>query len=189
MPRREVTSPYFPHLLALLQELTTPWFEQQVAHWPQGPVPIRIGSAVSGLVDLSACLREAVEIWNADRIEPWFRIDEEAAWGVRLIHYQDIRLAPPLEIRITRLDSVGTPLRMNLVAGNNYAALREPKYVVRGFVHELGHALFLWGHSPDREHSLWGSGPPLVIRPSKDERKAAQLLHGLPEGLDLSRYH
>ena len=78
---------------------------------------------------------------------------------------------------------------MNLVAGNNYDDLREPKYVVRGFVHELGHALFLWGHSPDRDHSLWGIGPPIVEQPSQDERKAARLLHGLPEGLDLSRYY
>ena len=57
MPRLEVDSPHFPHLLALLQELTTPWFDQRVAHWPDSPIPVRVGTAVSGLVDLSACLR------------------------------------------------------------------------------------------------------------------------------------
>ena len=189
LPRQKVDSPYFPHLLSLVKELTRPWFDQVVTHWPEIPIPVRLGSAVCGLVDLSACLGEAVAIWNEDPERPWFRIDESSAWGIRLIHFPDISLSPPLEARITRLDDQGRPLRVNIVAGNNYEQLREPKYVVRGFVHELGHGLFLWGHSPDREHCLWGAAPPLVIRPSEDERKAARLWHGLPEGLDLSRYH
>ena len=172
-----------------MQELTSPWFDQIITHWPEPMVPVRLGSAISGQVDLSACLQEAVAIWNGDRRIPWFRIDEEAAWGIRLIHLPDVRLSPPLEIRITRLDERGNPLRMNILVGNNYEQLRDPKYVVRGFVHELGHALFLWGHSPDREHCLWGTAPPLVDHPAEDERKAARLLHGLPEGLDLSLYH
>lgn len=188
LPIQAVESTAYPHLLALLQELSEPWFGQVVVHWPAGPVPVRCGEAVAGLVDLSACLAEAVAIWNADPGGPWFRVDEAAAWGVRLVHLPDRRLSPPLSIHITRLDSTRAPLRMNLLAGNNYDALREPRYVVRGFVHELGHALLLWGHTRDRIHCLWGAAPPIVDQPSCDERKAARLWHGLPVGLDLSRY-
>lgn len=188
LPVQAVESAEYPHLLALLQELTEPWFGQIVAHWPERPVPVRCGEAVAGLVDLSACLAEAVDLWNAGEAEPWFRVDEEAGWGVRLVHLPDRRLSPPLSIRITRLDSTRAPLRMNLLAGNNYDTLREPRYVVRGMVHELGHALFLWGHTRDRIHCLWGAAPPIVDKPSLDERKAARLWHGLPVGLDLSCY-
>ncbi len=189
LPVMEIDSLLKPHLLDLMKELTLPWFNQVVTHWPELPIPVRLGSAISGNVDLSRCLGEAIEIWNQGRNEPWFLIEEEADWGVRLIHFPDITLVPALEARITRLAATGSPLRMNIVAGNNYEQLRYPKYVVRGFVHELGHALFLWGHSPDRNHCLWGAAPPIVDHPSQDERKAARLWHGLPEGLDLSKYH
>ena len=188
LPRQACKSPDFDDLLGLLQTLTEPFFGQTVAHWPSRPIPVRVGAAVTGEVDLSACLVEAIDIWNDGEAAPWFRIDEEAAWGVRLIHFPDIPLSPPLEARITRLDDAGAPLRIQIVAGNDYQRLRNPKYVVRGFVHELAHALFLWGHSPDREHCLWGAAPPQVDRPSQDERKAARLWHDLPAGLDLSRY-
>lgn len=190
LPLMRITSgsDSYPDLLSLLQDLSEPWFEYKVTHWPELPVPVRVGSAVGGIVDLSSCLRQAIAVWNADPDRPWFRIDEEAAWGVRLVHFQDLRLSPPLAARITRLDDEHRPLRISILVGNNYDDLHEPKYVVRGFVHELAHALFLWGHSLDRDHCLWGAAPPIVDRPHEDERKAALLWHGLPEGTDLSKY-
>ncbi len=188
LPIQLTDSIEYPHVLGLLQELTTPLFDQTVVHWPDLPIPVRTGGAVAGRTDLGACLIRAAEIWNEGASEPWFRIDEQAGWGVRLIHLPDLHLSPPLEIRLTRLTDSGGPMRMNLMAGNNYDDLRDPIYAVRGFVHELGHALLLWGHTRDRNHVLWGAAPPLVDAPSADERKAARLWHGLPEGLDLSLY-
>ena len=188
LPIQPVDSAAYPHLLSLLQDLSDPLFGQVVVHWPELPVPVRAGNAVAGVTDLSACLAQAVAVWNEGAAAAWFRLDESAGWGVRLVHLPDVRLSPPLEIRLTRRADDGAPLRMNLMAGNNYDDLRDPVYAVRGLVHELGHALLLWGHTSDRRHSLWGAAPPLVAEPSADERKAALLWHGLPVGLDLSLY-
>ena len=126
--------------------------------------------------------------WNQGPGDPWFVLDEEAYWGVRLVHFPGAILHPPLTARITRLDEDERPLRINIVVGDNYDGPEDRPYAVRGFVHELGHALFLWGHSTDRMHVLWGSAPPLRDDPSPDERKAAQLWHGPPDGLDLKNY-
>ncbi len=188
LPRLPVDSSYFDDLLALLTVLTEPRFDSRVTHWPGRPIPVRCGAARSGEVDLSACLREAVGRWNEGLAEPWFACTDTADWGVRLVHLAGRRINPPLLAQITRLDALGAPLRVHIVCGDNYDDRRDSVYAVRGFVHELGHALFLWGHSPDREHVLWGAAPPLRGTPSPDERKAALLWHGLPEGLELDRY-
>ena len=188
LPRLSVDSPHFADLTALLAELTRPRFGSRVTHWPARPIPVRCGAARAGEVDLSACLREAVNRWNEGLAEPWFACSDSADWGVRLVHLAGRRLTPPLWAQITRLDSLGAPLRVHIVCGDNYDDRRDSVYAVRGFVHELGHALFLWGHSPDRDHVLWAAAPPLRDTPSPDEEKAAQLWHGLPSGLDLNRY-
>ncbi len=188
LPRQQVNSSHYANLLELLKELTTPFFNQIVTHWPDYPIPIRLVEATNGPIDLAACLTEAAEIWNQNELTPWFEVDSSASWGIRLVHFPDREMHPPLAAQITRLDSIGRPLRVHLLAGNNYNRILARPYVVRGFVHELGHALFLWGHSTDRIHCLWGLAPPLVSEPSEDERKAARLWHGLPDGLDLSQY-
>jgi hypothetical protein len=188
LPRLAVDSAMYSNLLGLIKELTTPYFDQIVTHWPQYPIPVRLFPASNGPVDLAACLNEAADIWNEGEERPWFVIDPDAGWGIRLVHFPDREMHPPLAAQITRLGPEGRPLRIHLLAGNNYDTLLARPYAVRGFVHELGHALFLWGHSLDRIHCLWGLAPPMVSEPSADERKAARWWHGLPDGLDLSRY-
>ncbi len=188
IPRIEVISAEYNSLLALLKDLTTPYFEQIVTHWPAYPIPVRMGEAANGPVNLSECLTEAMAIWNDTRTPPWFIAESDENWGIRLIHFPDRTMAPSMAAKITRLDSLGNPMRVQIVTGNNYDHIQERLYAVRGFVHELGHALFLWGHSEEMSHCLWRRGPPLVEEPSIDERKAAQWWHGLPEGLDLSNY-
>jgi hypothetical protein len=188
LPRVPVASAAYPDAVALLRALTAPRFGSRVTHWPGAPVPVRIPDAVAGEVDLAACLRAAVAIWNEGADPPWFACADTAGWGVRLVHLQGRVLSPPLSAQITRLDAAGRPLRVHIVVGDNYDEAHDRRYAIRGFVHELGHALFLWGHSRDRNHVLWGRGPPLVAEPAVDERQAAQLLHGLPPGLDLNRY-
>ena len=188
MPRLELDSGLYGDLVDFLGELTGPHFGSIVCHWPKFPIPVRTGQAVSGDLDLAACLAEAVARWNEGESRPWFRLEEGADWGVRLVHYPGAILRPPLRARITRLDDQGRPQRINIIIGDNYDDLRDRKYAIRGLVHELGHALFLWGHSRDRAHVLWGAAPPLVDMPARDERKAAHLWHGLPEGLDLGDY-
>ncbi len=183
-----VQSPDYGCLLELLQDLTTPYFDQIVTHWPSFPVPVRIGAASNGPVDLAECLTEALTIWNDDEAIPWFKAEQDASWGVQLIHFPERNLNPSMAAKITRLDSIGRPMRVQILTGNNFHDPGDRPYAVRGFVHELGHALFLWGHSQDMFHCLWRRGPPLVSVPSQDERKAARWWHGLPEGLDLSNY-
>ena len=188
IPRIPVQSPHYGCLLELLNDLTIPYFNQVVTHWPSFPVPVRIGEAVNGPVDLAACLTEAMAIWNDGASSPWFVASQNENWGIRLIHFPDREMVPSMGAKITRLDSLSRPMRVQIITGNNYHTALSRPYAVRGFVHELGHALFLWGHSDDMAHSLWRRGPPLVSQPSEDERKAALLWHGLPEGLDLSNY-
>jgi hypothetical protein len=188
LPRLALDSAAYPDLVAMLRDLLTPLFGAVVVHWPAYPVPVRSPPAQSGEVDLAACLREAVAIWNAGEPEPWFVWQPDAAWGVRLAHFSGSLRQPPLMIQLTRLDPEHRPLVMRIVAGDNYASAASRPYAVRAFAHELGHALCLWGHSPDREHLLWGAAPPLRDDPSPDERRAARLLRLLPAGLDLNRY-
>ncbi len=188
LPRLPVGSPDYSDLVQFLAQLTRPYFDCRVIHWPQTTIPVRLVPAVSGEVDLAQCLREAMALWNTGRDKPWFEVQETPAWGVRLVHFSGMNLHPPLMARITRLDDEAQPLMVQILVGDTYDVIRDRPYAVRGFIHELGHALFLWGHSRDRNHILWGSAPPIVDAPSLDERKAALLWHSLPEGLDLSNY-
>ncbi len=189
LPRLPVASLHYADLLDLLQCLTNDRFEQTVTHWPQIPIPVRAGTAMCDQVDLAGCLREAVDIWNREAAEPLFVWTATSDWGVRLVHLVGVERHPPLSLKITRLDGYGSPLGANLLAGDNYCSEQARTYAVSGLVHELTHALLLWGHSADRSHVLWGEGPPLVTEPSRDECRAAQLWLRLPTGLDLSQYN
>jgi hypothetical protein len=188
LPRHAIQSPHYADLLHLVQELTTPKFSQIVTHWPQSPVPVRPVRAVSGEVDLAACLLEAVQTWNRGEVDSLLRWSPRADWGIRLAHLPGTILRPPLSTKIVRLNEEGQPLRVHVLAGDNYDQYQDRAYAVRGMVHELAHALGLWGHSQDRHHVLWGRAPPLTNQPSQDERLALRLLMLLPPGLDLSQY-
>jgi hypothetical protein len=188
LPRIPVESPDYADLVQLLAELTRPLFDSRVTHWPAGPIPVRVIAAVSGEVDLRECLVEAVQNWNQGETFPCFQIAQEAAWGVRLVHFPGVRLRPPMQARFTPRTGSNRPLLVQILVGDTYDDSWDRPYAVRGFAHELGHALLLWGHSRDRNHLLWASGPPLRDTPSGDERKAALLWRSLPEGLDLSVY-
>jgi hypothetical protein len=185
LPRLPCDSAAFDDLVAMLRALITPRFAGRVPHWPDWPIPVRAPEAASGGLDLAACLREAVTLWQ-EGASP-FVWDDDASWGVRLAHYAGTSRSPPMQLQITRLDEAGRPLRARIAVGDDYSA-GERTYAVRAMAHELAHAALLWGHSPDREHLLWGAAPPLRADPSADERRAVQLLHRLPEGLDLNRY-
>jgi hypothetical protein len=188
LPRLQTDSDAYPDLVAMVRDLITPRFAGYVVHWPSRPIPVRAGVAQSGSIDLAACLREAVTLWNEGESPPLFVWNETASWGVRLAHYAGSLRRPPLQLHITRSDSLGRPLRARISVGDDYSGPHERIYAVRGLAHELGHALLLWGHSPDREHLLWGAAPPQRNSPSQDERRAAALLALLPSGLDLGRY-
>lgn len=197
LPRTAVASGHYEDLVELLRALTRPRFGGIVTGWtdyPDGdrragpPIPVDPGPPVAGAVDLAGCLRRAMAVWNAGADPPWFVEESRPAWGVRLVHYPERSLRPPLYVQLTRMDRVGRPARMNIYAGDNYTDPGDSIYALRGFVHELGHALLLLGHSDDRSHSLWSRASPLVSAPSADERKAARLWHGLPEGVDLRNY-
>ncbi|MFH1842520.1 MAG: hypothetical protein ABIF77_04885 [bacterium] len=187
LPRLPLQSPYYADLLHLLQELTQPRFAQVVCHWPSWPIPVRAGVAQSGTVDLALCLHEAVDIWNDTAPMPLFRWAPDASWGVRLVHFPGSVRSPPLSAKVVRLDGTDGVLSIHILAGDTYDDVHKRRGAVRGLAHELGHALLLWGHSEDRRHLLWRSGPITDI-PTSDEQQAAILLSLLPGGLQLSRY-
>jgi len=187
LPRMIVRSPYYHDLLALLQELITPRFGQRVCHWYQRPVPVGAGPAVSGAVDLSPCFHDAVAAWNEGATEALFVWEPDTALGTRLLHLPGHCLRPPMSASLVQRDAQGRALRLQIRVGDTYSDPIDERYARRGFVHELAHALLLWGHSLDREHILWRGGP-VVDRPSDDERRAVRLLQALPAGMDISAY-
>jgi hypothetical protein len=188
LPVLPVDTDAWPDLVSMARALVTPRFGGYVPHWPARPVPVGAADMVSGDVDLAACLREAVMIWNEGEVDPPFVWAPGSEWGVHVAHYAGSMRSPPMDFRITRLDSIGRPLRARISVGDNYDHPYERQYAVRAFSHELAHARLLWGHTPDRNHLLWGSAPPLRADPSEDERRAANLLEALPARLDLRRY-
>lgn len=187
LPRRAVRSPHYADLLHLVQELTRPRFDRHVTHWYRRPVPVAAGAAVSGTLDLRACLRKAVAVWNADADAPLFVWAPESACGVRLLHLPGGPLHPAMSADLIQRDDEGRALRLQIRVGDTYDDPRDERYAVRGFVHELGHALLLWGHSDDREHVLCRIGP-FTDEPSDDERRAVRLLQALPAGMSLAGY-
>ncbi len=189
LPVIPIRSTAYADLVTMLRSLLTPRFGGVVPHWPARPVPVSAPSgAISGEVDLTACLREAVANWNATAITPFFTWDPKATWGIRLAHYAGSLRSPPLQTQLVRRDARGRPLHVRIAVGDDYDTASSRPYAVRGLAHELGHALLLWGHTPDREHLLWGDAPPLRASPSSDERRAVRLRQLLPTGLDLGRY-
>jgi len=170
LPRLPLQSPYYADLLHLLQELIQPRFDQVVRHWPSWPIPVRAGPALSGTVDLALCLREAVDIWNDVAPQPLFRWAPDASWGVRLVHFPGTVRSPPLSAKVVRMDGNGGVLSVHIMAGDTYDDVHKRRGAVRGLAHELGHALLLWGHSQDRRHLLWRSGPITDI-PTEDEQR------------------
>lgn len=187
LPRRAIRSPHYADLLHLLQSLTAPHFDQHVTHWFRRPVPVAAGPAESGEVDLRTCLREAVEIWNAGTEVPLFEWAPDSARGVRLVHFAGFDLHPPMSASLVQRDDEGRALRLQIRVGDTYDSARDVYYARRGLVHELAHALLLWGHSEDRDHVVCGVGP-FTDRPSDDERRAVGLRQALPAGMDLGGY-
>jgi hypothetical protein len=186
--RQAVTSPFYYDLVHLLQDLTAPRFDQHVTHWYRTPVPVSADSAISGAVDLRACFRAAVAIWNDSAETPLFSWEPGNALGAHLLHLPGGHLSPPMSASLVQRDDQGRALRLRIRVGDTYDDPLDERYAIRGFVHELAHALLLWGHSLDRDHCLCRYGP-MVERPAADERRAVALLQALPAGMDLGRYH
>ncbi len=187
LPRRAVRSPYYADLLDLLASLTSPLQGGQVRRWARDPIPVTPSTALSGDLDLGDCWQEAVGVWNDGADAPLFRLETVFAEGVRLVHRPGELLHPPMWARVLRFDGERRPLLIHVVAGDAYDRPSVRRYAVRALVHELAHALQLWGHSLDPDHVLWRWGP-IVDEPAPEERLALRWWRLLPEGLDLNRY-
>jgi len=186
LARRAVRSPFYADLLDLLADLAGAAGDSVVRHWPRYPVTVGSGPAVSGSVDLAACLAAGVAWWNT-RLPGLFRWLDEPGGDVRLVHIPGHQLHPPLSVHVLQRDATGRPLRMTIRAGDTYDAPHDERYARRGLLHELTHVVGLWGHSPDRRHILWRAGP-VVDVPDSDEVLAVRWWLSLPEGLDLARH-
>ncbi len=187
LPRQAVDSAAYADLLDLVQRLTTPRFRARVIAWRVWPVPVLAPPTPCGDLDLGACLRAAVDVWNDDPSGPSFSLVARSDTGISLVHVPDPELIPHMAVRWIAGDAFGHPVKLEIVVGAAWRDASDVPYVVRGFVHELAHTLLLWGHSEERQHTLWRCGP-IVDRPAPDERRAARLWRLLPEGLDLTAY-
>ncbi|MCB1150822.1 hypothetical protein KDK88_04705, partial [bacterium] len=187
LPRIPLQSAYYADLLHLLLELTRGLHDGLVRRWAHDPIPLALGEPGEGPLDLRACMTEAAVRWESAWGAPLFCADAVFGEGIRLVHRDGEILHPPMWARLLRRDPEGRPLLITIVAGDNYDRPDLERYAVRGLAHELAHALQLWGHSRDRIHLLWESGP-VVDGPSADEAAALRLWRTLPEGLDLRLY-
>jgi len=186
LARRPVLSPHHADLLDLLLSLVRATGTTLVVHWPTYPVTVGAGEAVSGSVDLAACLADGVAWWSG-HLPGLFAWRPDPACAVRLLHIPGHQLHPPVLIRVLQRDDRGRPLRMQIRVGDTYDSPRDERYARRALLHELTHAAGLWGHSSDRRHILWRAGP-IVDVPDTDETLAVRWWLSLPEGLDLARY-
>ena len=187
IPRIQVRSPYYADLLDLVTSLTFPLHGDRVVHWAREPIPVVPSLARGSHVDFGACLAEAVTTWNSSFGKTLFEWDQVFAEGVRLVYRPGEILRPPMWARLLRTDEAGRPLLIHIVAGDNYDRPTALISAKRALVHELAHALQLWGHSLDPEHVLWRWGP-VVDAPAAEEVLAVRWWRRLPEGIDLGRY-
>jgi len=186
LARRPVGSPHYADLLDMLLDLASASGTTEIRHWPHYPVIVGGGPAISGAVDLTACLTEGIAWW--DRHQPGLFVwRPDTVCDVRLVHIPGHVLHPAMSVHLLRRDDEGRPLRMTIRTGDTYADARDRPFARRALLHELTHVSGLWGHSPDRRHILWRAGP-IVDVPDTDETAAVRWWLSLPEGLDLSRY-
>ena len=187
LPRRAVESAHYLDLLHLMSALAPGSFENRVRHWQVRPIPVDPGQSRSGAVDLTGELIRAGEIWNAAYGEELFRIPEPGACGIRMVHLPGRILRPPCYIRFVRTDSLGGPKHLQITIGDTWDDPWDVPHARRALLHELAHALMLWGHSRDRRHLLWYCGT-IVDGPSRDEIECVRLWRALPAGFDFGRY-
>ena len=187
LPRIPVRTPYYADLLDLVHSLTGPLHGGRVRRWALDPIPVTPSSAMGDAVDFGALWSDAVAIWNEGFDQPVFTWETAFAEGVRLVFRPRETLRPPMWARLLRLDADQRPLLIHVVSGANFDRPTAIRSARRAFVHELAHALQLWGHSLDPDHVLWRWGP-VVDEPAPEERMAILWWRTLPEGLDLERY-
>jgi hypothetical protein len=187
LPRVPVASAFYSDLLDLVTRLMPAGFYGLVTHWSLKPIPLTTMEAVSGAVDLQATLLEARDIINDLYGEPVFGPPDSTALGIRLVHLAGRVIRPACYMTFVRRDSLGAPLRMQLVIGDTYDDPWDRPYALRALLHELLHGLLLWEHSLDRNHLLWRNGT-VANRPSVDEIAALRFWRALPGGLQIKRY-
>jgi hypothetical protein len=186
IPITPITSPEYNNIMDFLSEMTGPRYDRIVTHWVGEIIPVQVDSFETTTLNLSDALSHAVTVWNEIFEYDIFDIGEYIPWGVRLIYRPGMQ-TPPLYIRGIRQDNSGHPMLMHIIVGDNYNNSHSNIWINRAMVHELTHALCLWGHSKDREHILWENGP-IVDVPSNDEIIAIKLWIALPDGLNLNDY-
>ncbi len=77
--------------------------------WALDPVSVIPSAAVSGELNLGACLADAVATWNGAGA-PLLRLENAGfARGVRFVLYPDHELHPPMWVRLLRRDPLGRP--------------------------------------------------------------------------------
>ena len=183
LPHWNMETGFYVDGLDLLAELVRPFAGSTIRRWPHPSLRVALPPGFES-VDYAQSCTEAAAIWNQDLGWELFDIvetGEEAEIVCTLT--EETRLA---YTKLLELDPEGRPLAMKIHLSPRWAPGAE-KFVRRVYVHELGHALGLWGHTVDRSHIMNG----IYVssdRPHPDEIRIVGWLWGLPSGTNLSWY-
>jgi predicted Zn-dependent protease len=164
-------------------------------HWPQDRLPVRVW--VEDLIDLPQDISQAITTWRGE-----FLYHEFDAVVVSDSTRADVivRSGPPPgpKLSVTRLHSalapqcsgetdidvsddhrdLRLPIRIYIDPKSNPEAPGVAECVALTSMHELGHSLGIFRHSPTPTDLMYGD--PTVSQPSERDRNTAEVLYHLP---------
>jgi hypothetical protein len=180
VPHRPLRHSVYREAIDLLQEFIAPFSGSRLRRWSMGTLRLALPSG-EWPVDYRAACREAMTRWNEVLGSPRFvAVETGAAAEVRCEVSEETRLA---YTQLVDADDHGRPLAMRVHLSPRWAPGSE-HYVRRVYLHELGHALGLWGHSVDLQHILNGRAV-IVDDIHPDEALVARWFWSLPADFDL----
>lgn len=171
----------YAELLDLLQEFLEPWSGSRVSRWESLPQRVRLPALPPDDPYRTTCL-EAIDVWNVTMGRTVLEaVSSTDSATIRCTVFEEDRAA---FTRSEARDADGHPLRLRVHLSRRWIE-DAPRYIRRIWVHELGHALGLWGHSRDLDHVVNGRAV-ITDRPHPHELAALELLFRLPRDFDLS---
>lgn len=180
VPRLRLHDSVYREALDLLQEFIQPFSGSRIRRWARRSLRVALPAGEWPVDYRGPCL-EAISHWNEVLREDVFMpVDPGVAAEVTCEVSEEARLA---YTRLTDSDGEGRPLAMRIHLSPRWTAGSE-RYVRRVYVHELGHALGLWGHSLERLHILNGQAV-VVDTIHRDEARVARWFWRLPADFDL----
>ena len=164
-----------------------------VFHWPADRLPVRVYADPRG--DLRALVAHAVDSWERQFLYGEFRgavVDDSGATDVIVLWADSVPppaepdVGPPVKacngLTEGLVDSTGTAfvgpfhIELSVPAGPVFTPGQVAACLQRTTIHEMGHALGLFQHSPDSLSDIMAT-PPRVNAPSAGDRRTVETLY------------